>query len=310
MLSGPLCVVALLGWVGPSAPRLEGQRALLPTPVRALHHHKPTRRPTSPRATAHRPAATPPWESGPAPRATPARDVRERVVRAPCVHHSLILFPRAHTPLLRPNKKETLSPTVSPIRFLQATSPLRRASSPRLLLLPPPPFAPRGGFPGGFPVAPGRAKSAGVPVDIVVTGVNSRRISSSVLVDTSPELVWSILTDYDNLATHVPNLVRSERRPHPTNGIRLFQEGAQKIVGFDFRASLTMDMTGTPILASPPSYFPTLLPHPTPPPYAKSLARVSHSNLSSFAHFLRPHTHTHVPLSHDFTPHGVSLTLL
>ena len=105
MLSGPLCVVALLGWVGPSAPRLEGQRALLPTPVRALHHHKPTRRPTSPRATAHRPAATPPWESGPAPRATPARDVRERVVRAPCVHHSLILFPRAHTPLLRPNKK-------------------------------------------------------------------------------------------------------------------------------------------------------------------------------------------------------------
>ena len=48
--------------------------------------------------------------------------------------------------------------------------------------------------------------------------------------------------DYDNLATHVPNLVESSRRPHPSGGIRLFQEGAQKIVGFDFRASLTMDM--------------------------------------------------------------------
>ena len=30
----------------------------------------------------------------------------------------------------------------------------------------------------------------------------------------------------------------------PTNGIRLYQEGAQKIIGFDFSASLTMDMTG------------------------------------------------------------------
>ena len=48
--------------------------------------------------------------------------------------------------------------------------------------------------------------------------------------------------DYDNLATHVPNLVESSRRPHPSGGIRLFQEGAQKIVGFDFRASLVMDM--------------------------------------------------------------------
>ena len=48
--------------------------------------------------------------------------------------------------------------------------------------------------------------------------------------------------DYDNLATHVPNLVESSRKPHPTGGIRLFQEGAQNIIGFDFRASLTMDM--------------------------------------------------------------------
>ena len=41
----------------------------------------------------------------------------------------------------------------------------------------------------------------------------------------------------------MPNLVVSSLKPHPTGGIRLFQEGAQKIVGFDFRASLTMDMT-------------------------------------------------------------------
>jgi hypothetical protein len=59
------------------------------------------------------------------------------------------------------------------------------------------------------------------------------------------EDVWTILTDYNNLAVHVPNLVKSQLIYNPSNpkGIRLFQEGAQKIVGFDFRASLIMDMT-------------------------------------------------------------------
>jgi Polyketide cyclase / dehydrase and lipid transport len=72
--------------------------------------------------------------------------------------------------------------------------------------------------------------------------------------------VWSIITDYNQLAVHVPNLVKSYVIPDlssdgnpslPTSmkaitrgsKVRIFQEGAQKIVGFDFRASLTMDMT-------------------------------------------------------------------
>ena len=82
-----------------------------------------------------------------------------------------------------------------------------------------------------------------VVVDIATTGINSRCITASIVVGTGVDEVWQILTDYDNLATHVPNLVQSARRPHPTGGIRLFQEGAQNIIGFDFRASLTMDMT-------------------------------------------------------------------
>ena len=87
---------------------------------------------------------------------------------------------------------------------------------------------------------------------------NSRRLAATIVVDRSIEDVWSILTDYDNLATHVPNLVQSRLvdRPasaayeaaaspdHPRRrrGVRLFQEGAQKIIGFDFRASVTLDM--------------------------------------------------------------------
>ena len=91
--------------------------------------------------------------------------------------------------------------------------------------------------------------------------------------------VWSIITDYNQLAVHVPNLVKSyvipsERSSSSSSSssaysdstttftsnnnnnnnnfgiskikspkVRIFQEGAQKIVGFDFRASLTMDMT-------------------------------------------------------------------
>jgi hypothetical protein len=72
--------------------------------------------------------------------------------------------------------------------------------------------------------------------------MNSRCISAQIVVNAAPDVVWGILSDYDNLSVHVPNLVVSETRPHPTGGIRVFQEGAQKIVGFDFRASLTMDM--------------------------------------------------------------------
>lgn len=77
--------------------------------------------------------------------------------------------------------------------------------------------------------------------------INSRKISASMILDTTMENVWNILTDYDNLAVHVPNLVKSQLLPSPTKGgIRLFQEGAQKIIGFTFRASLVMDMVEEP----------------------------------------------------------------
>ena len=106
-------------------------------------------------------------------------------------------------------------------------------------------------------LAPGRAPNARslparatkglepdtIPVVIEAPSRNSRKLSASVIVARPPEDVWRILTDYDRLSTHVPNLVVSRRVPSPTpGGIRLFQEGAQNIIGFDFRASLTMDM--------------------------------------------------------------------
>ncbi len=92
-----------------------------------------------------------------------------------------------------------------------------------------------------------------VAVRIERTSANSRRIAGDIIIPKPVNDVWAILTDYDNLAIHVPNLVASKRvNPGTEMGgvpgdgsyrCRLFQKGAQKIVGFEFGASLTMDMT-------------------------------------------------------------------
>lgn len=120
---------------------------------------------------------------------------------------------------------------------------------------------------------------------IEAPSMQSRRITATILVEGDVDEVWQILTDYDNLSTHVPNLVQSYRIPARTDSsnndnnsnrgrdrysfnnpnfadntgnnmdnkainTRIFQEGAQKILGFDFRASLKMDMSEDSMYAS------------------------------------------------------------
>lgn len=86
---------------------------------------------------------------------------------------------------------------------------------------------------------------------------NSRKIAGELSVPgVSVEDVWSILTDYNRLSIHVPNLRESRivrennnlsgPKKSPGDGTyecQLYQVGAQKIIGFDFSASVTMDMT-------------------------------------------------------------------
>merc|ERR1719330_886672 len=48
-------------------------------------------------------------------------------------------------------------------------------------------------------------------VKIERTSPNSRRITGEIIVSKSIDDVWAILTDYDNLAIHIPNLVESNR---------------------------------------------------------------------------------------------------
>ncbi|CDF35205.1 unnamed protein product [Chondrus crispus] len=82
-----------------------------------------------------------------------------------------------------------------------------------------------------------------VKVIIEAPAPNRRHISASNLIQAPLEIVWELLSDYDRLADHIPNLALSNLKAHPRNGIRVEQCGSQKILGFEFRASLTMDMT-------------------------------------------------------------------
>lgn len=87
---------------------------------------------------------------------------------------------------------------------------------------------------------------------------NSRKIAGELSVPgVTVDDVWSILTDYNRLSIHVPNLKESRvirennnnysgEKSYPGDGsykCQLYQVGAQKIIGFDFSASVTMDMT-------------------------------------------------------------------
>mmetsp|Transcript_29312 Transcript_29312/g.45341 ORF Transcript_29312/g.45341 Transcript_29312/m.45341 type:complete len:425 (-) Transcript_29312:62-1336(-) len=83
-----------------------------------------------------------------------------------------------------------------------------------------------------------------VLVGIERTSPNSRRISGEMIINIPIDTIWNILTDYDNLSVHVPNLVES--RVISTRGTssspRVYQRGAQRIFGFEFGADVTMDM--------------------------------------------------------------------
>ena len=114
---------------------------------------------------------------------------------------------------------------------------------------------------GGTPGASTETSDSGEECELVAvridkTSSNSRRIAGEIVVPVPLDDVWAILTDYDDLARHVPNLVASrrlsDRGGHPGDGnhrCRLYQRGAQKIVGFEFGADVTMDMTERIVVA-------------------------------------------------------------
>ena len=59
------------------------------------------------------------------------------------------------------------------------------------------------------------SKDSDVAVTIERLAPNIRRISGTCVVDRPIREVWAILSDYDNLSKHVPNLVQSKLLDHP-----------------------------------------------------------------------------------------------
>lgn len=72
-----------------------------------------------------------------------------------------------------------------------------------------------------------------------------RQISARIQIPHSAEQVWQVLTDYETLADFIPNLARSRRLEHPTGGIRLEQVGTQRLLNFDFKARVILDLEET-----------------------------------------------------------------
>ena len=108
----------------------------------------------------------------------------------------------------------------------------------------------------GNPASQQSSQEEQIAVDIERPTSNSRKIAGELSIPgVTVEDVWSILTDYNRLAIHVPNLRESrivkennygQQKHSPGDGAykcQLYQVGAQKIIGFDFSASVTMDMT-------------------------------------------------------------------
>jgi hypothetical protein len=81
-------------------------------------------------------------------------------------------------------------------------------------------------------------------VQILRPAPNRRVVSADAVIFAPIDVVWGVLSDYERLADYIPNLAMSDRRPHPagSSSVRLEQCGVQSILGFEFRASVTMDM--------------------------------------------------------------------
>lgn len=81
-----------------------------------------------------------------------------------------------------------------------------------------------------------------VDVDSEAIEGRQRRISAQIHVSYPREQIWQVLTDYEALASFIPNLSKSERVEHPAGGTRIEQVGVQRLLRFNFSARVILDM--------------------------------------------------------------------
>ncbi|KAG0576363.1 hypothetical protein KC19_5G074300 [Ceratodon purpureus] len=82
-------------------------------------------------------------------------------------------------------------------------------------------------------------------VDLTVTnlGNNTRRVEAKIAIQAPLEAVWGVLTDYDNLADHIPGLAESRVLELRPNGARLLQIGQKNLaLGVKFKAKAIVEV--------------------------------------------------------------------
>ncbi len=70
----------------------------------------------------------------------------------------------------------------------------------------------------------------------------TRRLAALLRTPISIDSIWNILTDYDNLSNHIPNLVSSKVISRDANRVHLAQVGAQKLMGLRFSAQVQLEL--------------------------------------------------------------------
>ena len=70
-----------------------------------------------------------------------------------------------------------------------------------------------------------------------------RRLAVQLRLDIDPDWVWTVLTDYAQLSSFIPNLQTSRLLWRRANVVGLEQEGAQSFMGLRFKARVQLELT-------------------------------------------------------------------
>lgn len=71
----------------------------------------------------------------------------------------------------------------------------------------------------------------------------TRRLAVQLRTPLSVEMLWKVLTDYDQLSTFIPNLASSTVLSRDDNTVRLAQVGSQQLLGLKFSAQVELELT-------------------------------------------------------------------
>ncbi|MEN9879050.1 MAG: hypothetical protein RLZZ158_2089 [Cyanobacteriota bacterium] len=70
----------------------------------------------------------------------------------------------------------------------------------------------------------------------------TRRLAAQLLLPLGAEAVWEVLTDYEQLQSFIPNLVRSRLLSRDGCKVLLEQTGGQRFAGLCFTASVRLEL--------------------------------------------------------------------